>query len=133
MRSSDVTGCCRSRSIWPQTSFRSSPSIFHLHYSDRFFAPVCWAGVRALAAALVAGLDDRVPLWAAMLLWLLLWVLYLSIVNVGQIWYAFGWESLLLEAGFLAVFLGNDEVAPPVAGAVAAALARCSGSSSAPG
>src|SRR5699024_1913255 len=24
------------------------------------------------------------------------------------------WESLLLEAGFLAVFLGNDSVAPPV-------------------
>ena len=37
----------------------------------------------------------------AMLLWLLLWVLYLSIVNVGQIWYSFGWESLLLEAGLL--------------------------------
>ena len=26
----------------------------------------------------------------------------------------FGWESLLLEVGFLAVFLGNDDVAPPI-------------------
>ena len=95
-----------------QTSFRSSPSIFHLHYSDRFFGLTCWLGA-ALAAALVIGFDDLVPLWAAMLSWLLLWVLYLSIVNVGQIWYSFGWESLLLEAGFLAVFLGNDEVAVP--------------------
>ncbi|GAA3154527.1 hypothetical protein GCM10017687_85590 [Streptomyces echinatus] len=42
------------------------------------------------------------------------WALYLSIVNVGQTWYAFGWESLLLETGFLGAFLGNDEVAPPV-------------------
>jgi hypothetical protein len=94
-------------------SFRQAPSIFHWHYSDRFFAAVAWSGA-ALSAALVAGGGDLVPLWAAMLMWLLLWVLYLSIVNVGQRWYAFGWESLLLEAGFLAVFLGNDSVAPPV-------------------
>jgi lipase maturation factor len=44
--------------------------------------------------------------------WFVLWVLYLSIVNVGQSFYSFGWESLLLEAGFLAIFLGNDEVVP---------------------
>jgi hypothetical protein len=96
-----------------RSSFRNSPSIFHLHYSDRFFAVVCATGA-VVSAALVLGAGDRVPLWAAMLLWLLLWVLYLSIVNVGQAWYSFGWESLLLEAGFLAVFLGNDRVAPPV-------------------
>ena len=47
-------------------------------------------------------------------MWLALWVLYLSIVNVGQTWYSFGWESLLLETGFLTIFLGNDDVAPPV-------------------
>jgi hypothetical protein len=34
-------------------------------------------------------------------------------VNVGQTFYAFGWESLLLDAGFLAIFLGNAETAPP--------------------
>ena len=62
----------------------------------------------------LVGLDDLVPLWTAMLLWLLVWLLYLSIVNVGQIWYSFGWESLLLEAGFLAILLGNDDVAVPV-------------------
>ncbi|MFI8209873.1 lipase maturation factor family protein [Streptomyces werraensis] len=92
---------------------RRSPSLFHLHYSDRFFAGCAWAGC-AVAAALLAGADALVPLWAAMLLWLVPWALYLSIVNVGQTWYAFGWESLLLEVGFLGVFLGNDEVAPPV-------------------
>ncbi|MDF2585082.1 MAG: Integral rane protein, partial [Mycobacterium sp.] len=96
-----------------RSNFRSSPSIFHLHYSDRFFAAVCWAGA-AVSAAMVAGLADLVPLWGAMALWLGLWVAYLSIVNVGQVWYSFGWESLLLEAGFLAVFLGNDETAPPL-------------------
>ena len=93
--------------------FRLAPTIFHLHYSDRFFAGVCWLGA-ALAGALVAGAGELVPLWAVMSIWLLLWVLYLSIVNVGQAWYSFGWESLLLEAGFLVTFLGNDDVAPPL-------------------
>src|ERR1700759_4891479 len=94
-------------------SFRQTPSIFHVHYSDRFFATVAWLGA-LLSAAMAVGLAGVLPLWAAVLLWLLLWVLYLSIVNVGQTWYSFGWESLLLEAGFLAIFLGNDRVAPPL-------------------
>ena len=70
-----------------------------------------------------AGLADAVPVWGAMLLWLVLWVLYLSIVNVGQIWYSFGWESLTLEAGLLVVFVGNDDVAAAGARHVADALA----------
>ncbi|MCQ9134779.1 lipase maturation factor family protein [Streptomyces hilarionis] len=96
-----------------RTPFRRAPSLFHLRYSDRLFAVCAWTGC-AVSAALLAGADSLVPLWAAMALWLAPWALYLSIVNVGQTWYGFGWESLLLETGFLAVFLGNDEVAPPV-------------------
>ncbi|MER7108680.1 lipase maturation factor family protein [Streptomyces sp. NPDC000229] len=92
---------------------RVAPSVFHLHYSDRFFALCAWAGA-ALSLALVAGAGDAVPLAVSMLMWAVLWALYLSIVNVGQTWYGFGWESLLLETGFLAVFLGNDDTAPPV-------------------
>ncbi|GAA4847809.1 lipase maturation factor family protein [Saccharopolyspora rosea] len=92
--------------------FRRAPSLFHLHYSDRFFAVVSGAGA-GLSALVLFGAADVVPLWAAMVMWLVLWVLYLSIVNVGQVWYSFGWESLLLEAGFLAIFLGPSHVAPP--------------------
>ena len=92
--------------------FRRSPSLFHLHYSDRFFGVVAWSGV-TLSAAALAGLTDRGPVWVSMLAWLVLWALYLSIVNVGQTFYSFGWETLLLEAGFLAVFLGPSDVAPP--------------------
>ncbi|MEU9998233.1 lipase maturation factor family protein [Streptomyces sp. NPDC050848] len=92
---------------------RRAPSLFHWHYSDRLFATVSWSGA-ALALALVAGAGDAVPLAVSMVWWAVLWALYLSIVNVGQTWYGFGWESLLLEAGFLAVFLGNDDTAPPV-------------------
>ncbi|HEY6498056.1 MAG TPA: lipase maturation factor family protein [Streptosporangiaceae bacterium] len=93
--------------------FRQSPSLFQLHYSDRFFAATAWGGV-ILAAALAAGLADLVPLWAAMLLWALPWALQVSILNVGQTWYGFGWESMLAETGFLAIFLGNRTTAPPV-------------------
>ncbi|MEE3063821.1 MAG: lipase maturation factor family protein [Actinomycetota bacterium] len=94
-------------------SWWRSPSIFALHYSDRLFASVSWLGA-ALSAAVVVGAADLLPLWAAMSVWLMLWGLYLSIVNVGQAWYSFGWESLLLESGFLMIFLGNDRVAPPM-------------------
>ena len=48
-----------------------------------------------------------------MAIWAWMWVAYLSIVNVGQTWYGFGWESLLLECGFLAMFLGARDTAPP--------------------
>src|SRR5581483_1964750 len=96
-----------------RSSFRQAPSLFHLRYSDRLFAAVCWFGA-ALSAAVVAGATDLVPLGAAMAMWLALWILYLSIVNVGQTWYSFGWESLLLEAGFVAIFLGNSAIACPL-------------------
>lgn len=42
---------------------------------------------------------------ANMVIMALLWAMYHSLVNVGQLWYSFGWESQLLETGFLAIFL----------------------------
>src|SRR6266498_4154890 len=93
--------------------FRDGPSLFRLHYSDRFLRALGGTGV-VVAAALLLGLPQTGPLWLPMLAWLILWLLYLSIVNVGQVFYSFGWESLLLEAGFLAVFLGNAQTAPPL-------------------
>ncbi|WP_182545303.1 lipase maturation factor family protein [Halosaccharopolyspora lacisalsi] len=92
--------------------FRQAPSVFHLHYSDRFFAGLAWCGIVVSLAAAV-GVVNRLPLWAYVVAWALLWLLYLSVVNVGQIWYSFGWESLLLEAGFLAIFLGPVGTSPP--------------------
>jgi hypothetical protein len=91
---------------------RHSPSIFHLHYSDRFFAAVAWTGA-AIASLAVTGVVDLAPTGVTMLAWFVLWALYLSIVNVGQTWYGFGWESLLLEAGFLTIFVGPADAAPP--------------------
>jgi hypothetical protein len=96
-----------------QVTFWQAPSVFQFRYSDRLFAAVAWTGA-ALAGAMAGGLGDALPLWASMVAWLVLWGLYLSIVNVGQVWYRFGWETLLLETGFLAVFLGQAGTEPPV-------------------
>ncbi|MGH2371233.1 MAG: lipase maturation factor family protein, partial [Chloroflexota bacterium] len=93
--------------------FRMSPSLFHWRYSDRILVAVAWTGI-ALSAITVAGVTESLPLPVAMLVWAVLWALYLSIVNVGQTFYAFGWETLLLEAGFLAIFLGNAATSPPL-------------------
>jgi hypothetical protein len=92
--------------------FRRSPSLFYLRFSDRLAAATAVTGM-VLSVAVVSGAAQYGPTWISMLVWLALWVLYLSIVNVGQVFYAFGWETLLLEAGFLAVFLGSAKTAPP--------------------
>src|SRR3954452_20267018 len=92
--------------------FRRSPSLFHVRYSDRLAEGVAWIrGV--LPLPVVLGLPQAAPLPITMLVWLVLWALYSSFVNAGGVFYGFGWETLLLECGFLAIFLGNDQVAPP--------------------
>jgi hypothetical protein len=93
--------------------FRRAPSVFHVGFSDRRLRIVAWSSA-AIAAALLLGLPQAGPLPLTMAAWFVVWALYLSIVNVGQTFYAFGWESLLQEAGFLAILLGHAEVAPPL-------------------
>ena len=97
-------------------SFAERPGLFYLLPSDRAIGVAAWSGV-ALALVAVAGgpyfLPEPYPIVASMLLWGLLWVLYLSFVNAGQLFYGYGWESMLLETGFLAIFLGAGRTDPP--------------------
>jgi hypothetical protein len=99
------------RVVLATTTFRQAPSLFHLGYSDRRLQVVAWTGF-VVAVLLVLGLPQQAPLPVTMLAWFGLWVLYTSIVNIGGTFYSFGWETLLLEAGFLAIFLGNAETPP---------------------
>jgi len=101
------------RELLALVRFRDAPSLFHRGYSDARLRVVSWLGI-AISAALILGIPQHLPLAVTMLAWFSLWVLYQSIVNVGGTFYSFGWETLLLEAGFLAIFLGNAEVAPPL-------------------
>ena len=95
-----------------RVTFLQAPSLFQLGYTDRRLVATAVTGA-LISGLFLLGLPQQAPLPVTMLGWLGLWVLYQSIVNVGQTFYAFGWETLLLEAGFLAIFLGNDRIAPP--------------------
>ena len=93
--------------------FRDAPSVFHWRYSDAILRVVAGSGV-VISLLTVAGVVERAPWWAVIAIWLVMWALYLSIVNAGQTFYSFGWESMLLEAGFFAAFLGPRDVKPPL-------------------
>ena len=105
-----ITGLVGSRGILPAARFLAAveagygagvsfrvPTIFWLNSSDIFLKLVCAAGAIA-AIAVVLGVARRSALAVA-------FVLYLSLVSVGQAFLSFQWDYLLLEAGFLAVFL----------------------------
>jgi len=79
------------------SAYRELPTLFWIDPSDSMLMAVSLGGL-ALSIAVTLGLTHAAAMFV-------LWVLYMSIVHVGQRWYAFGWESQLLETGFLAVFL----------------------------
>ena len=72
------------------------PTLFWLNPSDACLHLLCAGGV-VLSLALIAGFLPTVALAG-------LWILYLSLVTVGQDFLSFQWDVLLLEAGFLAIF-----------------------------
>lgn len=99
-----------------RTSSRSAPSLFRWRltpYSDRLLRTVCVIGM-VLGLSVIVGLPQQGPAWTPIPVFLAMWGLYLSIVTIGQRFYGFGWESMLLEAGFIVGFLGSHEVAPPL-------------------
>ncbi|MDN5585936.1 MAG: lipase maturation factor family protein [Brevibacterium sp.] len=98
------------------TTAKQAPTLFrwkHTRYTDRRLRIVCGVGM-LLAVSVIAGLPQAGPAWTMIPVFWLMWWLYFSIVAIGQRFYGFGWESLLLEAGFLVGFLGSHEVAPPL-------------------
>lgn len=95
------------------SSFWNNPSVFFWIPKDAAFMTLGWLGV-ALAVFALLGFSEKFGNAVSMSVWALLWILYLSYVNVGQTFYAFGWESLLLEAGFYAIFLGSASSAPSI-------------------
>lgn len=89
------------------------PTLFRfVDYRDRRLVALCWAGI-VVSAALICGIPQLLSPWASMVCFLALWLGYMSVVSIGQTFYGFGWEMLLLEAGFLAAFLGSDREPPP--------------------
>jgi len=73
------------------------PMVFWLDQSDFAIQAACWAGA-ALSLLLTFNVLPRSSSF-------LLYALYLSLFYAGSIFMGFQWDSLLLESGFLALFL----------------------------
>jgi predicted DCC family thiol-disulfide oxidoreductase YuxK len=110
-----ITGLIGSRGVLPlgafmdvvakqlgSTKFYAMPTVFWIDNSDRALTAVCVLGV-AFSVLLLLGRLERLML-------ALLFVLYLSISVAGQDFMGFQWDALLLESGFLAIFLGRNPV-----------------------
>lgn len=73
------------------------PTLFWFGLSDSGLAIFAWIGF-GLSLVVLGG-------YANAILMTILWAMYMSIVHIGQIWYGYGWETQLLETGFLSIFL----------------------------
>ena len=94
-----------------QVPFRASPSLFYFAHTDSVFRACAWVGI-VLSLFALSSLPQRMSPWAAAAVWALLWLLYLSFVNIGQTFYGFGWETLLCEVGFVTIFAGSSRMTP---------------------
>jgi predicted DCC family thiol-disulfide oxidoreductase YuxK len=82
--------------------FWSVPTVLWLNTSDVMIRTIWVAGV-ILSLLLFAGISSRLVRAA-------LFFLYLSLVTTGQIFMSYQWDALLLEAGFLTIFLGSSRL-----------------------
>ncbi|HYL38570.1 MAG TPA: lipase maturation factor family protein [Bryobacteraceae bacterium] len=109
-----ITGLAGARGILPAARYLEAaketfgvraywlmPGLFWIAPGDTLLRALCWAGV-AISIILFLGYWERFSLVS-------LYVLFLSLGTVGQDFLAFQWDMLLLEAGFLAIFLGSSK------------------------
>jgi lipase maturation factor 1 len=80
--------------IW---RFHRVPTLCWLNSSDASLMFLSWGGV-ALSLLMVIGM-------APMPLLIALWLFYLSLFSIGRIFLGYQWDVLLLEVGFLAIFI----------------------------
>lgn len=89
---------------WGARRFLRLPTLCWWNASDGMLQFLCWGGA-ALALLLIAGFAP-LPVSA------LLWLFYLSLFTIGQVFLRYQWDQLLLEAGFLAIFLAPAGFGP---------------------
>ena len=117
-----ITGLIGERGISPITPFLASlartnsplrflaaPSLFWLASDDTTLVGLSFAGVVLAGVLMLTGFTrgrfERLSL-------VLLFILYLSFASTGQEFLSFQWDSLLLETGFLAIFIGRNRIVP---------------------
>ena len=79
------------------TRFLAYPTIFWINAGDTALTAATWIGC-AFSVLLFLNYKTRFSL-------VILYILYLSLFYAGQIFMHFQWDFLLMEAGFLAIFL----------------------------
>ena len=85
------------RTGWGTDAYWRLPTVFWLNASDAALMAGAIAGI-GLSVLLTVGIAQRLALVG-------LCVLYLSFVYAGQMFFTYQWDMLLIEAGFLAIFL----------------------------
>jgi hypothetical protein len=85
-------------------NFLELPTLFWIDTSDAMLHLVCGAGL-LFGALLVAGVAPLVATPAC-------WLLYLSLVSVGEQFLRFQWDSLLLEVALFATFFAPAGLLP---------------------
>jgi predicted DCC family thiol-disulfide oxidoreductase YuxK len=82
---------------WGTNAYWQLPTLFWLSQNDTLLVAGAWLGA-GLGLLVTLGVLVRPALIAA-------FVLYLSYVYAGQLFMSFQWDMLLIECGFLAIFL----------------------------
>jgi lipase maturation factor 1 len=81
------------------------PSLYWAHPTDAMLHLICWGGAAA-SLLVISGVLTAPALIAC-------WILWLSMVIIGQDFLSFQWDILLLEAGFLSIFLAPWRMLEP--------------------
>jgi len=97
-------------------AFWRLPSLVWLSPGDAAIGWLCGIGILAALAAFAGILQ---PLCFAVL-----WITTLSLVTAGQDFYSFQWDALLIETGFLAIFLSPWRLKPNFAACHPPRIAR---------
>src|SRR5262249_13705108 len=82
---------------WGIWRFQRVPTLCWWNSSDTGLLFLSWSGV-VLSVLLVIGI-------APMPILILLWLFYLSLFTVGRIFLGYQWDVLLLEVGFVSIFV----------------------------
>jgi len=80
------------------------PTLCWLSGSDAFLHVLCGGGT-LLSMLLIAGICP-IPVT------ILLWLAYLSLLSVSRVFLGYQWDILLLEVGFLSIFLAPGQILP---------------------
>jgi len=86
--------------------FHLLPTVFWWGASEAVLRAVALTGA-GLSLILIIGVFPPLVLF-------LLWAIYLSFLSIGQVFLSFQWDVLLLEAGFLAIFVAPLQLKPGI-------------------